>query len=202
LDLFTAQDPAPAAARGPLAERMRPRSLDELLGQDEVLGPGQPLRTAIEQDTLTSLILWGPPGSGKTSLARLIAAHTKAHFEPFSAVTSGLPELRRVVKVAEQRRIVKGQRTILFVDEIHRFNKAQQDAFLPHVESGTIILIGATTENPSFEVIGPLLSRSRVVVLEGLDPDHLEAIIQRGMRELPGKKLHPDAGKVLAHLAA
>jgi len=152
---------------------MRPRSLDELVGQDDVLGPGRPLRLAIEQDTLSSLILWGPPGSGKTSLARLIAVHTKAHFEPFSAVTSGLPELRRVVKVAEQRRIVKGQRTILFVDEIHRFNKAQQDAFLPHVESGTVILIGATTENPSFEVISPLLSRSLVVVLQPLSENAL-----------------------------
>src|SRR3989442_742102 len=125
----------------------------------------------------------GPPGSGKTSLARLIAAHTKAQFEPFSAVTSGIPELRQVVKTAEQRRIVKGQRTILFVDEIHRFNKAQQDAFLPHVESGTVILIGATTENPSFEVISPLLSRSLVVVLQPLSEDALLGIIERALRD-------------------
>jgi putative ATPase len=162
---------------------MRPRSLDEVVGQDEVLGPGRPLRLAIEQDTLTSVILWGPPGSGKTSLARLIAAHTKAHFEPFSAVTSGLPELRRVIKLAEQRRVVKHQRTILFVDEIHRFNKAQQDAFLPHVESGTVTLVGATTENPSFEVISPLLSRSLVVVLRPLSEEALVKILERALRD-------------------
>ncbi|TLY26921.1 MAG: AAA family ATPase, partial [Nitrospirae bacterium] len=182
MDLFSPQ-PEEHDASGPLADRMRPRSLDELVGQDDVLGPGRPLRLAIEQDTLSSLILWGPPGSGKTSLARLIAAYTKAHFEPFSAVTSGLPELRRVVKVAEQRRIVKGQRTILFVDEIHRFNKAQQDAFLPHVESGTVTLIGATTENPSFEVVSPLLSRSLVVVLQPLSESALVQIIERALRD-------------------
>src|SRR5947209_19113452 len=182
MDLF-ATDVAEEKVRGPLADRMRPRSLDELVGQDEIVGPGTALRLAIEHDTLTSAILWGPPGTGKTSLAHLIARHTKAHFEPFSAVTSGLPELRRVIKVAEQRRIVKGQRTILFVDEIHRFNKAQQDAFLPHVESGTVILIGATTENPSFEVISPLLSRSLVVVLQPLSEDALLGIIERALRD-------------------
>src|SRR6266571_1024483 len=181
-DLFRSEQGS-SSTDAPLADRMRPRSLDELVGQDDVLGPGRPLRLAIEQDTLSSLILWGPPGSGKTSLARLIAAHTKAHFEPFSAVTSGLPELRRVIKVAEQRRIVKGQRTILFVDEIHRFNKAQQDAFLPHVESGTVILIGATTENPSFEVISPLLSRSLVVVLQPLSENALLQIVERALRD-------------------
>src|SRR6266487_3330802 len=183
MDLFAPAETEEPGSSGPLAERMRPRALDELVGQDEVLGPGRPLRLAIEQDTLTSVILWGPPGSGKTSLARLIAAHTKAQFEPFSAVTSGLPELRRVIKLAEQRRIVKGQRTILFVDEIHRFNKAQQDAFLPHVESGTVILIGATTENPSFEVISPLLSRSLVVVLQPLSENALLQIIERALRD-------------------
>ena len=183
MDLFAPADTEEPGSSGPLAERMRPRSLDELVGQDEVLGPGRPLRLAIEQDTLTSVILWGPPGSGKTSLARLIAAHTKAQFEPFSAVTSGLPELRRVIKLAEQRRVVKGQRTILFVDEIHRFNKAQQDAFLPHVESGTVTLIGATTENPSFEVISPLLSRSLVVVLQPLSQDALVKILERALRD-------------------
>src|SRR5713226_790891 len=181
-DLFSSEQRS-ASTDAPLADRMRPRSLEELVGQDDILGPGRPLRLAIEQDSLSSLILWGPPGSGKTSLGRLIAARTKAHFEPFSAVTSGLPELRRVVKVAEQRRIVKGQRTILFVDEIHRFNKAQQDAFLPHVESGTVILIGATTENPSFEVISPLLSRSLVVVLQTLAEDALLRIIERALRD-------------------
>jgi putative ATPase len=198
MDLFSTHDEE-SHARGPLAERMRPRTLDELVGQEEVLAPGRPLRVAIEQDTLTSLILWGPPGSGKTSLARLIAAHTKAQFEPFSAVTSGLPELRRVVKLAEQRRAVKGQRTILFVDEIHRFNKAQQDAFLPHVESGTVTLIGATTENPSFEVVSPLLSRSLVVVLQPLSEQTLAKIVERALRDPDrglGKyrvELEPDA---------
>src|SRR5207245_2345768 len=182
VDLFSPQQEENSLP-GPLADRMRPRSLEELVGQDDVLGPGRPLRLAIEHDTLSSLILWGPPGSGKTSLGRLIAAHTKAQFEPFSAVTSGIPELRQVVKTAEQRRIVKGQRTILFVDEIHRFNKAQQDAFLPHVESGTVILIGATTENPSFEVISPLLSRSLVVVLQPLSEDALLGIIERALRD-------------------
>src|SRR2546428_627098 len=182
VDLFSPQQEENSLP-GPLADRMRPRSLEELVGQDDVLGPGRPLRLAIEHDTLSSLILWGPPGSGKTSLGRLIAAHTKAQFEPFSAVTSGIPELRQVVKTAEQRRIVKGQRTILFVDEIHRFNKAQQDAFLPHVESGTVILIGATTENPSFEVISPLLSRSLVVVLQALSENALSQIIERALRD-------------------
>jgi putative ATPase len=182
VDLFSPQ-PEEDSTAGPLADRMRPRSLEELVGQDDILGPGRPLRLAIEQDTLSSVILWGPPGSGKTSFSRLIAAHTKAHFEPFSAVTSGLPELRRVVRAAEQRRIIKGQRTILFVDEIHRFNKAQQDAFLPHVESGTVILIGATTENPSFEVISPLLSRSLVVVLQTLSENALLQIIERALRD-------------------
>jgi putative ATPase len=183
MDLFSDPETEEPRASGPLADRMRPRSLDEVVGQEEILAPGRSLRVAIEQDTLTSLILWGPPGSGKTSLARLIAAHTKAQFEPFSAATSGLPELRRIIKLAEQRRAVKRQRTILFVDEIHRFNKAQQDAFLPHVESGTVTLIGATTENPSFEVISPLLSRSLVVLLQPLSEQALARIIERALRD-------------------
>ncbi len=194
MDLFSDKSEERDGSFGPLADRMRPRSLDELVGQDDVLGPGRPLRLAVEQDTLTSVILWGPPGSGKTSLARLIAAHTKAQFEPFSAATSGLPELRRVVKLAAQRRAVKGQRTILFVDEIHRFNKAQQDAFLPHVESGTVTLIGATTENPSFEVVSPLLSRSLVVVLQPLSEQALERIVQSALRD-------PDRGLGKYHAA-
>ena len=189
IDLFAADTPEERKTPAPLADRMRPSRLDELLGQEDVIGPGRPLRVAIEQDTVTSAILWGPPGSGKTSLGRIIAAHTKAHFEPFSAVTSGLPDLRRVIKAAEQRRAT-GQRTILFVDEIHRFNKAQQDAFLPHVESGTITLVGATTENPSFEVISPLLSRSLVVLLQPLSADALRQIIERALTRDRGLGQH------------
>ena len=161
----------------PLAERIRPRSFEEFFGQEDIVAPGRPLRRAIETDTLSSVILWGPPGSGKTTLARIIAQHTKADFVCFSAVTSGVPELRRIVGAARQQRQLHGRRTILFVDEIHRFNKAQQDAFLPHVEDGTIILLGATTENPSFEVISPLLSRSLVVVLNSLAEDILGKIL-------------------------
>ena len=151
----------------PLAARMRPRTLEEFVGQEEILAPGMSLRRAIEADELSSVILWGPPGSGKTTLAHLIAQHTKAHFVPFSAVTSGVPELRKLIQEARERRKLYVQRTILFVDEIHRFNKAQQDAFLPVVEDGTIVLIGATTENPYFEINAPLISRSRLVVLQG-----------------------------------
>ncbi len=165
----------------PLAERMRPRTLDEFEGQQEIVGPGRPLRAAIEEDRVTSMIFWGPPGSGKTTLARIIANATASDFVRFSAVTSGVPELRKVIAEAKDRRKFNSVRTILFVDEIHRFNKAQQDAFLPHVEEGTIILIGATTENPSFEVISPLLSRTRVYVLKQLEPAHLERIIRRAL---------------------
>ena len=167
----------------PLAERMRPREFEEFVGQEEITGPDRPLRRAIEADRLSSVIFWGPPGSGKTTLAHLIARHTKAQFVPFSAVTSGVPELRTVIKTAEQRQALAGQRTVLFVDEIHRFNKAQQDAFLPHVERGTVILVGATTENPSFEVISPLLSRSLVVVLKPLSPESLSLILDRALAD-------------------
>ncbi|HEY6085609.1 MAG TPA: replication-associated recombination protein A [Nitrospira sp.] len=167
----------------PLAERLRPRSFDDLVGQDELVGLNRPLRKAIESDRLSSIIFWGPPGCGKTTLALLIAQHTQAHFTSFSAVTSGIPELREIVKMAEHRLATMQQKTVLFVDEIHRFNKAQQDAFLPHVERGTIILIGATTENPSFEVIAPLLSRSLVVVLQPLSDEALNRILDRALTD-------------------
>jgi putative ATPase len=167
-----------------LAERVRPRNFEEFVGQDDIVAPDRPLHWAIEADTLSSLILWGPPGSGKTTLARIVAHHTKAEFVFFSAVTSGIPELRRIIQAAEQRRALRHQRTILFVDEIHRFNKAQQDAFLPHVERGTIILLGATTENPSFEVISPLLSRSMVVVLKPLSDEAMGRILDRAVADV------------------
>ena len=185
----------------PLADRVRPRTLDEFVGQSQVVGEGQFLRTIITLGTPTSLILWGPPGTGKTTLARIIAACGDFAFEEISATTSGLPDVKKVIDRATERKNL-GQATVLFVDEIHRFNKAQQDAFLPHVENGTIILIGATTENPSFEVIGPLLSRSRVVVLEPLSVEQLLAIIDRGIAELRGKQVDPDAARLLAELAA
>lgn len=180
--LFGPQDDQPDPS-APLAERMRPADFSEFLGQEEIIAPDRPLRRAIDSDALSSVILWGPPGSGKTTLARLIARRTKAAFVFFSAVTSGIPELRRLVKEAEERRRRHGKRTILFVDEIHRFNKAQQDAFLPHVEKGTVVLLGATTENPSFEVISPLLSRSMVVVLQPLSDEALGRILDRALAE-------------------
>jgi putative ATPase len=167
----------------PLADRMRPRTLEEFVGQAHLLGPGRLLRAAIESGDLHSMILWGPPGTGKTTLASLLAAHAKAHFTPFSAVLSGIKEVRGLVADAEERLALHGQRSILFVDEIHRFNKAQQDAFLPHVERGTVTLIGATTENPSFEVIAALLSRCRVYVLERLAETELETIVRRALAD-------------------
>ena len=169
--------------QAPLADRLRPRTFLDLVGQEEILAEGQPLRQAIEEDRVPSLILWGPPGSGKTTLAGLVAQKTNAAFVPFSAVMSGVPELRAILKTAKQRRVVSGQSTLLFVDEIHRFNKAQQDAFLPHVERGEITLIGATTQNPSFEVIAPLLSRSMVVVLKPLDGQAMGQILTRALSD-------------------
>jgi len=173
-------EPRPDA---PLADRVRPRTLEEILGQEEVLGPGRPLRRAIEQDQLRSLILWGPPGSGKTTLAFVIRRLTKAHFEAMSAVLSGVKEVREVLRAAEERRRRGGRRTVVFIDEIHRFNKAQQDALLAHVESGDIVLIGATTENPSFEVNGALLSRSRIVVLKPLGGGELLRVLRQALAE-------------------
>jgi len=181
----------------PLAERMRPRTLGEFEGQDDIVGAGMPLRLAIEEDHVSSMVFWGPPGSGKTTLARIIANATKADFVKFSAVTSGVPELRKIIAAASDRRKFNGVTTILFVDEIHRFNKAQQDAFLPHVENGTVTLIGATTENPSFEVISPLLSRVRVYVLKKLEDEDVVRIMERALadseRGLGGVGLEVDA---------
>jgi putative ATPase len=189
----------------PLADRMRPRALDEILGQEESLGPGTPLRRSIETDALRSLILWGPPGSGKTTLAHVIRNQTRAHFEGMSAVLSGVKELREILKDAEARRRRDGRRTIVFIDEIHRYNKAQQDALLAHVESGDIVLIGATTENPSFEVNAALLSRSRVVVLKPLSEERLREVLGRALadRERGLAALSPAiADDALAFLAA
>src|SRR5687767_8331540 len=180
------QPAAPAAgtdASTPLAERMRPRTLDDIVGQEAILAPGAPLREALERDLLQSIILWGPPGTGKTTLARVIAAMTRAHFVPFSAVLAGIKEIKEVMATAQQRRRRGGTRTIVFVDEIHRFNKAQQDAFLPRVEAGDIVLIGATTENPSFEVNAALLSRSKVFVLKPLAAGEVETILRRALAD-------------------
>jgi putative ATPase len=183
--LFGEETPPAAEAdrAAPLAARMRPRTLDEFVGQEKILGPGTLLRRLIERDELRSAIFWGPPGCGKSTLALLIARHTKAHFEPFSAVTGGVADVRKIIDAARARRRAYGRRTILFVDEIHRFNKAQQDAFLPHVEDGTIILIGATTENPYFSITGPLLSRARLFRFEPLGDEAVRAIVRRALAD-------------------
>ena len=183
MELFAEKAKAFQADTAPLADRMRPRELDEFVGQEHILGQGRVLRKAIEKGELFSLILWGPPGSGKTTLAQIIARRTGAHFFSFSAVLSGVKDIREVIKEAEGQQQYHHKKTILFVDEIHRFNKAQQDAFLPHVEKGTIALIGATTQNPSFEVISPLLSRAQVFTLQPLGPEELMIILRRALAD-------------------
>ncbi len=183
MDMFRSRAEETLRREAPLAARMRPRNLDEFVGQQHVLGPGRLLRRAIEADRLSSIILYGPPGTGKTTLAMVIAARTQAHFEQMNAVTSGVNDLRRVATEAVERLGMHGTRTILFIDEVHRFNKAQQDALLPAVENGTVILIGATTENPFFEVNAPLVSRSRVFRLTPLDDEDIALIVRRALED-------------------
>jgi putative ATPase len=197
------QPPEESQAGRPLADRMRPHTLDEFIGQEDLLGPGKPLRIQIERDDLTSLLLWGPPGCGKTTLARIIARTTKSEFLPFSAVMSGIKEIKEVMAKAEATRRY-GRRTIVFVDEVHRFNRAQQDAFLPQVEAGNILLIGATTENPSFEVIAPLLSRMKVYVLKAHTKEQVVMLLERALvdavRGLGSEKVEV-SGEILERIA-
>lgn len=204
MDLFDRAAEQDASGK-PLAERMRPRRLDGFAGQEHVLGPGTALRRAIEADQVPSLLLWGPPGTGKTTLARIVAKRTGAEFVAFSAVLGGVKEIREIVAAAKERRRMHRKRTILFVDEIHRFTKAQQDAFLPHVEDGTITLIGATTENPSFEVNAALLSRCRVVTLRALTEEEIASLLDRAVAAEEGLggtvSLAPDAREAIARYA-
>ncbi len=216
MDLFADEDAAPASAAAapdvpnagaPLAARMRPRTLDEIAGQRHLLDPGKPLRRAIEQDNLRSAIFYGPPGCGKSTVAAVIAQTTKAHFANFSAVTGGVADVRKLIEAAKERRKAMGKRTLLFVDEIHRFNRAQQDAFLPHVEDGTVVLIGATTENPYFSVNAPLLSRARVFPFQALNGEDIGALLDRALTDAErgigdrGLTLEPDARTFLAAAA-
>src|SRR5205809_6095239 len=181
--LFPDEEPRGPVAPAPRAERMRPRTFDEFVGQQDLLARGKPLGEAIERDLLQSIILWGPPGTGKTTLARIIADTTRARFVSFSAVLAGIKEIRDIMAEAERLRRSAGRRTIVLIDEIHRFNKAQQDAFLPRVEAGDIALIGAATETPSFEVNAALLSRSKVFVLRGLTADEVVSILDRAIQD-------------------
>ncbi|MDQ3840963.1 MAG: replication-associated recombination protein A [Actinomycetota bacterium] len=201
MDLFDAEGARSLAQRAPLAERLRPRSLGEVVGQDHLTGTGGPLRTTVEKGRIGAIVLWGPPGSGKTTLARVLAAEVEGEFVPLSAVTSGVKEVRGALDAARERLKYEGRATILFVDEVHRFNKAQQDVLLPALEEGLVDFVGATTENPSFEVTAPLLSRSRVLRLRPLSDEDLAALLQRG-REALGVDVSPEAEAYLLRLSA
>jgi putative ATPase len=193
MDLFDQKLREDLKKNAPLADRLRPDNLKDFVGQQEVVGKGKLLRQAMEKDEIPSMIFWGPPGSGKSTLARIIAKMTKSVFIQFSAVTAGVKQFREIIVAAQERRKFQGQRTILFIDEIHRWNKAQQDGLLPHVEKGIITLIGATTENPSFEVISALLSRCQVFVLKQLEEDDLEKILDRALKlGFPNLKIELD----------